>query len=111
MKIKIQTKSGALERNWYIQDLDCYTPEFLQQIILNLIYNSPQSTGNESSMLSKASIRQQCNEITSYSKEDNCKPETPEDTIQSKHKVEIDKDYELDVRDKFNALKRESKII
>ena len=47
MKIKIQTESGEKERNWYICDLDCYTPEFLQQIILSLFYeenNQSQDT-------------------------------------------------------------------
>jgi hypothetical protein len=56
--------------------------------------DSPQSTGDDTSMLSKASIRQPCNMINSSSREVICKPETLGDTIQSKHKAEIDKDYE-----------------
>jgi hypothetical protein len=43
MKITINNK----EHNWYLADLDCYTPEFLKEIIIDLAEKSARVDNKE----------------------------------------------------------------
>jgi hypothetical protein len=47
MKITINNK----EHNWYIQDLDCYSEDFLKSIILDLYNTQSQETKAEANII------------------------------------------------------------
>jgi len=91
MKIKIQTESGEKERNWYICDLDCYTPEFLQQIILSLYYESPNKSPQLASDTSEAQQGETGSDTIQLIKGSDASFPMP-DTKQELNK-EISKDY------------------